>query len=487
MRIACVDQDPRTRRNLKSFVDELFESCRDAVGHIVIADTYGTSKEELLVNSAPDLAIFKPLEDQIDETLFVMRDVNSALPAVPLIVFLESNLYNYRNLKRFDSYAVEIFSTKDNPLQIIHKLANFKTKAVSSPAGQLIPIIGTKGGIGSTSITAALAHASQSLGKTAVVVDLSPLASLLHYLATPRWSSSEYAALLTENRHPDSNTIEHLLTTAPNRITALLPPAGSVDIRDYWLRDSNRFELTLAIIEELQQRYDLVLVDTANVEGILPYALISRSNTTLIVSSNDPAAVHLLNSRLTQIAEIPGAFSVKLLFNMLLRQGLSREDIIDFLYVNTHFQESMCSLPHLSFDPRGSRWMGTTNTFYTESSTKTQLLLERILVALCGYQSTVTEDTGKAWLPKLLGYNPNRSARHPFHQGPHSTPTAIPYFGALKPTEGQNVISPLIDQRSRASLLSPISLNSTATSSDKETALQQTELFELPRATGGLK
>ncbi|MCC6932464.1 MAG: ParA family protein [Deltaproteobacteria bacterium] len=479
MRIACVDLHPAARSNLKIFIDSLFESCRDAVGHITMANAYTSGKEELMVNSLPDVAVFQPNEDTLDNSLFLLRELSKLIPALPLIVFLEPELFTFRNLKRFEPYTTEIFSTEENSLRVIHKLSRFQTSASENRHGLLIPVVGAKGGIGATSITAALAHAAQSLGKSSVVIDLSPLASLLHYLATPRWNSSEYTSILSDNRHPDPTTVEHLLTIAPNKITALLPPTGGVEIRDFWLRDADRFELTLAIVEELQRRYDLVLVDIANVEGILPYALISRSDSTLIITSNDPASVHLLNSRLTQIAEIPGSFAIKILFNMMHKQGLNHEDIIDFLYANANFHESMTTLPDLAFDARGSRWMGTSNTFYTESCARTQATLENILHQTCGYVTKENNGQVKTWLPKLLGYSKTTA--------PKKTPAAIPYFGALnsgRPLAAGITISRPNEQQET---LQPVSLSARRNPAESSAIHSNSELFELPETLGARK
>lgn len=371
MKIACINQGSNQPFEIASHLEQAFLTCREAVGHLPVANIYSCTKEEALVNAAPDVfALFG--DEGIDISLLLCKDLSQTFPAAALLVFVTSDHYKLRTLARFEILGAEVFSLNEPPVRIVHRIAQLQTKKQQDHKGKLITIVGVKGGVGATTYTTGLAHALQAFDKSTVVIDLSPSGALLHYINTPKWYSSDYAAALTNNIFPDDALVSLSLTTAPNGINALLPPLGDIEIRELWLRDAKSFEVTLAMIDILRAQFGYVIVDIASAEGILPFALISRSDFTLLVSSNDPASVHLLNSKIHSLTGIPGNTNLQIIINLLSRRGLMSEDITDFLYANPKFNPDMLSLPLFHYDQRGNRWIGTGNTIYTEGNKKTR-------------------------------------------------------------------------------------------------------------------
>jgi hypothetical protein len=198
-------------------------------------------------------------------------------------------------------------------------------------------------------------------------------------MATQRWQSPDYAAFLLDKIAPDMSMSERCLTVAPNGINLLLPPAGGNEIRELWLRDKSTFEITLTLIEILREKFDYIIVDTAATEGVLNFALNSQAHVRLLITSNEPASVHLLNLRLSELINIPGDSATQILINQLSERGLTKNDICDFLQMNGDFNNHMAIIQPLPFDTSGKHWMGTGNSFYTESSREVQDQLENCI------------------------------------------------------------------------------------------------------------
>ncbi|HQH26879.1 MAG TPA: hypothetical protein PLP17_05730, partial [Oligoflexia bacterium] len=220
---------------------------------------------------------------------------------------------------------------------------------------------------------------AQAIGKNSTVLDLSPSSAFAHYMAFPKWQSPDYAAVLVDNITPDEVLVERCMATAPNGITVLLAPAGGNEIREIWLRDPSRFEITLAIVDHLLELFDVVLVDQAGAEGVLPFALNCRADCRLLIAGNDAASVHLLSAAHTQMLALPGSGCVRVLQNNVHEFGLTTDDFLDFLYLGEHFEESMMLSPSVPYESKGRHWIGTGNTFYTESGSSVQEILERSL------------------------------------------------------------------------------------------------------------
>ncbi len=381
MKIACIDKAAAHRVKLQATIDGAYELCRNSVGYVTLAQTYPASKDEVLLGSKPDVAAVGA-GFSIEESYATCAALKERHPSLTVITFLTREYYSLRTLRRFEKVATEVFTTDEDPVRIVHKLSSLAVSNHRRHSGQLIVLNGVKGGVGTTSIAAALAHAAEAVGKNAIVFDLSRSSCLAQYMGAERWHSPDYAAALFDNIVPDRPFVERCITRAPNGVTILLPPTGGTELRELWLRNPERFELTLTIIDHLREMYDLIIVDTASAEGVLPFALNSRAYARLLITSNEPASVHLLNSRLSEIAEIPGEGSIHILVNLSVDKGLTKDDVLDFLSTNEHFSKQMAVLEPLPFDSHARSWIGTGNTFYTECLSSVQQMFDDTLETL---------------------------------------------------------------------------------------------------------
>jgi len=85
MRIACIDISAGDRLKLEQFLDNSFRDCRKSVGHMLVARFYPSTKDEILVNSSPDIIVIGPAFSS-DESLTLARDICSVHPSVPVFV-----------------------------------------------------------------------------------------------------------------------------------------------------------------------------------------------------------------------------------------------------------------------------------------------------------------------------------------------------------------------------------------------------------------
>ena len=150
------------------------------------------------------------------------------------------------------------------------------------------------------------------------------------------------------------------------------------------MRDESRIEQSLQLFERLADRYDFVLVDTAGAEGLLPFGLQCRARNCLVVSSNEASSVHLLGHLVSDLSSMPGESRLNIIVNVVRKDGIGKAEIIDFLQCYPNFQEEMVVMPEVPFDSRGRHWVGTGNTFYTESSRSVRKSLQQIASIIIG-------------------------------------------------------------------------------------------------------
>lgn len=402
VRIACVDHDRVSQQELKQFLEVLYSSCHHSIGHLLLPTFYTASKEEVEINYRPD-AVIVGWKVGVESAYRVCKSIRAAHPEVPVFVFFEDTDFSLRNLSRFQAITTDQFKKiGDDPHRIVHRLSTQCTVTLSQPRGKLVTVCGVKGGVGATSVVSGLAHASDVIAKKSVVLDLSPSSIFAFYAGADRLHSMDYKSALMHRVTPDAELVTKCIVQAPNGINILLPPAeGSVgrndgsQIRELWIRDPERFEFTLQMVEILQEMFDAVWIDIGGAEGVLSYAIQSRADRRLIVSSNDPASVHLLSRLCSALNGSPAQGQPKILLNTLATKGLSPRDIKEFLSFSEHFDAEMASLPALCFDQKAQRWIGTGNSFYTEGSKAIQRTLEQICSQLIVGDAIRTE-SGKA-------------------------------------------------------------------------------------------
>lgn len=453
MRIVCVDKSAAARLKLRQVLEIAYESGRSTVGHLPLAQIELMSKDELAVNRAPDVIVIGP-EFLPDEAYSVCLEIRNEHKDTPILLVLQSEHYSLRTLRRFERVTTDVFVMGESDTRLLHMLCRLEQQKLSGVEGKLVAICGVKGGVGATSVAGGLAHAAQAMGKTAVIVDLSSNAALLHYMGTPRWQSTEFATCLLEGIAPDKALVESCLAVSPNGLNLFLPPAGSTEVRELWLREPNRLNYTLGIIEMLREQFDVIFVDLAGTEGVLPFAIVARADTRLLVTSNDPASIHLLSRKIGELSQVPGDGELRILISMLTERGLTKDDVVDFLLINRNFNQEMSQLRPIPFDAQGKNWIGTGNTFYTESKKPTQSALEQCLATLLNtgerFEETKEPRAPRFSITQIIQRIPLESYRK------YVTQKALPFFPK---TEASETISTMHEQPALQPKLAPIELS----------------------------
>lgn len=381
MKIACIDRAAADRLKLQSQFQKAFELCRDTFGYVSLVDAYPSTKEEVLLGAVPD-AIAIGANFGLEESYLLVKELRHQNPFTPILLFLTESSYNLRTLRRFQPYKVEIFTKDESPVRLISHITTLANSLDKSSPGTLVALVGVKGGVGVTSLITGLAHAAVNLDKSVCIVDLSQHSSLAHFLVSTRFRSPDYASAILDKLSITPTFAANCISETPCGLSLLLPPSGGPDIRELWLRNHDSFETTLTLVDHLRDKFDLVLVDCANAEGILPFALLTRADARLAVTTNEPASVHLLAEALKDLFTIPGKERCGIICNLVYQNSLTKEDILDYLYTIDNFDPKLFPSFSIPYDTRGRHWVGTRNSFYTESHTHTQNALEQIIVHL---------------------------------------------------------------------------------------------------------
>ncbi len=377
MKIACIDRTASLRLTLLDRVEQAIESARTTFGHLSLGTAVPATLDDLSFGDSPEIAILGS-GFSIDEVVQQNRALSRKHPRTARIAILDAESLSLEVLHRLEPPLQDYITTADPLCRLVHILYQQLLRSAPRAPGKLLTLTGAKGGVGVTSMTAALAHAFAAIGKTALIVDLSAHGALLQYSLLAHWRSQELAVLLKQRQLPRLEELDQFTITAPNGTRLLLTPGGGHDIRQLWLNSAEHLDIGLRLIELLVERYDIVLVDVGTVEGLLPFSLALRADYVVLTTSTEPAAVHLSHRALAQLHALPTAASFRLLINRVSRFGLLPSDLRASLGRHEAYSEELFAFPPVPYSAGGQYWMGTGNTLYTEGSKRLRETLDEI-------------------------------------------------------------------------------------------------------------
>ena len=367
LKIACIDRTAALRLALLERIEAAIESARSSFGHLALGTAVPATLNELTVSEPPALVVFGD-GLSVDQLITHSRELMRSFGSVRRIAILDDTNISLESLHLLDRLLHAYVANSDPQCRLVHLLYQQLSVQLPSPRGELIALCSGKGGVGTSSITAALAQSLGAFGRRTLVIDLSPQSTLLQYSLVTRWRSDELTTLLKQRELPRLDQLDSLTVTARNGITFLRAPSGGNDVRQLWLNSADHLELTLRLIDLLRDRFDHLLVDIGTTEGLLPFSLTSRADLILLVSSTEPAAMHLCHRALSQLLALPTTARFRVVINHIRRFGLDRADLRATLLQHDGFTEELFELPEIPFSGTGQFWMGSGNTLYTEGS-----------------------------------------------------------------------------------------------------------------------
>jgi pilus assembly protein CpaE len=325
---------------------ELIEAaCADEPGITLTGFISAHSQEVDHLADAPHQAVVVACADESDETLAFISGAVAHRPECPVVVVYEGSANGFVR-KAFDAGAADLVSAEISHGSVangnlgrdiafalekaiargpaVHQPAPAKRRASST--GEMIAVLGPKGGTGKTLTSCNLAGALVGAGKSVVIVDLD-----LQFgdvgLALGLKPDQTIYDLATSGGTLDAEKVEDFLAQHDSGIRALLAPrrpdhAGAVTV-----------DFVRELFDTLGQMADYVVVDTP--PGFTPevIAAIDKSTQICVVAMLD--SLSLKNTKLAletlELMEYdPG--SIKVVLNRAdSRVGVTTDDVSSLL------------------------------------------------------------------------------------------------------------------------------------------------------------
>lgn len=295
-RILIIDDDP----DLLEMIKLMVEGRR---GHEAILSADGESGVEKAREHPPDLAIVDVMMPGITghDVCRRLREIPETA-SIPILVLTARGQPVDREAA-LQAGADEHMAKPVTMADLMAKIDSMLAQHSAATRPRTIAMASLKGGVGVTTLTANVAATLRQEGNKAIgLLDLSPSSGhlALHFGHRPRpdWSS------LIEKDDIDAQAVEALLLEVSPGLHLLASPI--VPLVERALERAT----VEALLEILQERFDLVIVDTPSILNEATAAALDASSDTWLIVTADPASVQTTFGTVRALGERSEAVSV---------------------------------------------------------------------------------------------------------------------------------------------------------------------------------
>ena len=279
--------------------------------------------------------------------------------------------------------ADDLLHENSTPSDFLEKLIFAARRASTKQVGgKLLIVDSAKGGLGTTSITAALGECLVANGKRVCLVDLDfQSQDLSRFLGAKPYINENLQSLLAGGRITSDDFVRQCLVSLASEgdsFACLPPPPETESLYD---SRSSITRTIVSVLEILDTLYDYVIVDSGAARGVMLKALYQHADQVFFLVSNDPASLFPSRDRLLKLSsEISPNARVRVIENGSQRGGLPNK------FLRAEFTKALKTRNVewggiIGFDKNGSRWPGSAATLYSHSSQTTVHAIEQVLIA----------------------------------------------------------------------------------------------------------
>jgi cellulose biosynthesis protein BcsQ len=366
------------------------------------------------VSEADVLVLGSGLEER---AMVIARQSISIAPWLHMIMFVNDDAYGGGAFRSAHSVGVrKVFPDSAGALDFLQELvaihAEFR-KEGRAREGRVISIAHAKGGVGATSIAAALAEVCSVYNRRTMLWDLDVETRDLSRSLTVSGSEARVvSAWVNGTREISRESLKEALIPISSEVSVLMPPDKMAESMDL-VCHTDGMAISQRIVEISRVLFDVVIVDTGGRIGPAAGAVIRNSDVVLIVIDDTVLGLTAVDLYLSFIKTLVGGVDrIVFLVNPYSGAMTGVPQIAAELEPAHHLGEMAWRLPPIPNDAKGALWPGSGRTLYSMGQKATKLALEKVareigiledegLDADEGEATSVTS-TGMGWFQRVL-------------------------------------------------------------------------------------
>ncbi|MGI6525587.1 MAG: AAA family ATPase [Bdellovibrionota bacterium] len=410
MKLLILDQTTEAQaycaKRIESFNQSDLEML-DLQVHLVSEQDYADKLEE-----ADVLVIGSGIGDR---STSIARQAMSQVPWLHIIMFVRDDVYGGGAFRSAHACGVrKVFPDSASPLDFLQELvaihAEFRREG-RTKEGRLIAVTHAKGGVGATSIAAALAEVCSVFHRRTMLWDLDvETRDLSRSLTVNGTEAKVVSAWVNGSRDISRQSLNDALIPISSDVSVLMPPDRMAESMDLMCH-TDGMTIVQRVAELSRVLFDVIIVDTAGRMGPATGAILRAADVVLVVMDDTILGLTAVDLYLSFVKTLVGGTDgIVFVVNPYSGALLGVSEIAKELEPAHHLGDEAWRLPPIPNDPRAALWPGSGRTLYSMGQKLTRSTLETIarelnLIDDTGAQDyqSVGGDGGGSWFKRMFG------------------------------------------------------------------------------------
>jgi MinD-like ATPase involved in chromosome partitioning or flagellar assembly len=311
------------------------------------------------------------------------RQANTLAPWVQIILFVSDTAYGGTAFRAAHSVGVrKVFPDSASPLDFLQELVAIHgefRKEGRTHEGKVVVVTHAKGGVGATSITAALAEVCSVFNRRTMLWDLDVETKDLSRSLTVNGAEAKVvSAWVNGQRDISRDSLRDALIPISSDVSVLMPPDKFAESMDL-VCHADGMAIVQRIMELSRALFDVVLIDTGGRVGPATGALVRSADVVLVVIDDTILGLTAVDLFLNFMKNLVGSTDrITFLVNPYSGAMMGVEQIAAELEPAHRLGEAPWRLPPIPNDPKAALWPGSGRTLYSMGQKGTRLILERV-------------------------------------------------------------------------------------------------------------
>lgn len=318
------------------------------------------------------------------EAAAIARNAKSANPSLHVMMFVSDHSYSGGMFRSAHLFGIrKVFPISVKSLDVLQELIGIHTsfrREGRTTDGKVIAVAHVKGGVGATSITAALGEVCSSFGKKTLLWDLDiESRDLCRALMVNGAQSAVVNGWISGELEINRQTFRDAQFAISNEASVLMPPNRLREGLDLACHVDGA-TLAQRIVDLARITNDVMLIDTAGRMGPAIGTIFRVADSVLVIVDDSTLGLTAVDYFLTAAREMIGGLD-KLSF-ICSGDQISAKQIATELTTAHKLSSSSWRLPAVPYDQKAGNWPGQGKTLYSLGNRQTQLALTEIAEGL---------------------------------------------------------------------------------------------------------
>jgi cellulose biosynthesis protein BcsQ len=368
-----------------------------------------------------------------ERATIVARQAKAAAPWVQIVLFVSDSAYGGGAFRSAHSVGVrKVFPDSAGPLDLLQELVAIHTdfrKEGRAREGRIVAVAHAKGGVGATSIAAALGEVCSVYGRRALLWDLDVETRDLSRSLTVNGAEAKIvSSWVNGSQDITRESMRDAAIPISNEVSVLMPPDRMAESMDL-VCHTDGMGLIQRILDRARLTYDVVIADTGGRMGPATGGLLRAADIVLIVIDDTILGLTAVDLYLSFVKTLLGGTDrVLFLVNPYSGDLLGLPQIKAELGSIHALGDASWRLPPIPNDPKAALWPGSGRTLYSKGQRATREALEEVAREIGiigalegdlklpeGSRGSASRSSGaKGWLTRVFGLRGNAAGEERF-------------------------------------------------------------------------